>query len=159
MGPMTDKIDLPYRPCVGLMMLNAQGLVFTGRRIDTEAKAWQMPQGGIDPGEDPQSAALRELKEETGTNNVHILAQTSKPVLYDLPPELLGKVWGGRYRGQSMIWFALRFLGQDAEIDITGPHQEFSTWRWSPPAELPDHIVPFKRPVYEKVLREFSHLL
>ncbi|WP_281299885.1 MULTISPECIES: RNA pyrophosphohydrolase [unclassified Iodidimonas] len=151
--------DLPYRPCVGMMLLNLQGLVWTGKRIDTTALAWQMPQGGIDPGESPEQAALRELKEETGIEDVQILDQLAQPLFYDLPDELLGKAWKGRYRGQRVHWFAMRFKGDDQAIDLGGPHQEFSAWRWQEAAALPDHIVAFKRPMYEQVIAGFAHLL
>lgn len=154
-----DPESLPYRPCVGMMMLNDQGRVFTGKRIDSTRDAWQMPQGGIDPDEQPEAAALRELEEEIGTAKARILARGHAPIRYDLPPDLLGRVWGGRYRGQSMIWFALRFLGSDADIDIATAHPEFSHWRWSAPADLLRLIVPFKRHVYRQVVEEFSHLL
>ncbi len=156
---MTTKTNsLPYRPCVGMLMLNSENLVFTGQRIDSRAEAWQMPQGGIDPGETPEHAALRELREEVGTDNVRIIACTKKPVCYDLPPELLGKAWGGRYRGQCVHWYAMRFLGTDAEININTPNPEFSAWRWSTLQDLPHHIVSFKRSLYETIVKEFEHL-
>ena len=117
---MTDPDSLPYRPCVGVMLLNRDGHVFTGQRIDSDQPAWQMPQGGLDPGEDHRTAALRELEEETGipASRVEILAETAEPVRYDLPPELLGKVWKGRYRGQEQHWVLMRFLGEDAEVNL-----------------------------------------
>ena len=153
--------DLPYRPCVGVMLVNADNLVFVGQRIDTTLDAWQMPQGGIDPGEDPAAAALRELGEETGVaaDLVRIEAQSRAPLDYDLPPDLQARVWGGRYRGQRQTWFLARFLGADADIDIATPHPEFSAWHWVAPARLPELIVPFKRALYEAVLAEFAPLL
>lgn len=158
---MTDPDSLPYRPCVGVMLLNREGRVFTGQRIDSDLPAWQMPQGGLDPGEDHRTAALRELEEETGIAPalVDILAETAAPVRYDLPPELLGKVWKGRYRGQEQHWVLMRFLGEDADINLATAHPEFAAWRWLPGAELVDNIVPFKRGVYAAVVAEFQEYL
>lgn len=150
--------ELPYRSCVGLALFNRDGLVFAARRIDTPGNAWQMPQGGIDDGETPRQAALRELKEETGTAKAEFLAEIADWVRYDLPPELRGKVWKGRYRGQRQKWFALRFTGTDADIDIVTRHPEFSDWRWMELSALPPLIVPFKRAVYDAVAAEFGHL-
>jgi putative (di)nucleoside polyphosphate hydrolase len=157
---MTDPASLPYRPCVGVLLANRDGLVFAGERIDTPG-AWQMPQGGIDRGESPRAAALRELREETGVvpDLVTVEAETAGWVRYDLPPELLGKVWKGRYRGQEQKWFLLRFEGKDADIDIVTGHPEFSRWRWLAPADLLALIVPFKRAVYTEVLDEFARRL
>jgi putative (di)nucleoside polyphosphate hydrolase len=138
------------------MLLNPRGQVFIAQRIDTPGTAWQMPQGGIDPGETPRQAALRELREETGTDNAEIIAESRDWVRYDLPEDLAPKLWGGRYRGQEQKWFALRFLGTDADIDIAGEHPEFSAWRWAELAEVPDLIVPFKRALYRRVVDEFS---
>ena len=154
---MTDPCSLPYRPCVGVLLANREGLVFAGERIDTPG-AWQMPQGGIDRGETPRDAALRELHEETGVSPalVTVEAETADWVRYDLPPELLGKVWKGRFRGQEQKWFLLRFEGRDAEIDIATAHPEFSRWRWLDPSELLALIVPFKRGVYAQVLGELG---
>lgn len=154
---MTDPETLPYRPCVGVLLANGDGLVFAGERIDTPG-AWQMPQGGIDKGETPRDAALRELHEETGVapGLVTVEAETEGWVRYDLPPDLLGKVWKGRYRGQEQKWLLLRFHGTDADIDIATAHPEFSRWTWSTPGDLLDRIVPFKRPVYAEVLAEFA---
>jgi len=152
---------LPYRKCVGVMLVNEEGKVFVGQRIDTERPAWQMPQGGVDDGEDLCNAALRELREETGitTDLVTIEAKTRDWVTYDLPYDLVPKIWKGRYRGQKQRWFLMRFLGNDNLIRIDTDHPEFSEWRWLDPAELANSIVPFKRPVYISVLEEFSDQL
>lgn len=152
---------LPYRPCVGVMLANASGHVFVGQRIDNDAPAWQMPQGGVDKGEDPRQAALRELWEETGVpaDLVTVEAETAGWVTYDLPHDLVPKVWKGRYRGQKQKWFLLRFHGTDADVNIATDHPEFSEWRWLPPEDLPAAIVPFKRAVYEQVLDEFAEVL
>lgn len=148
---------LPYRPCVGVVLVNAAGLVFVGERADTP-DAWQMPQGGIDAGETPKEAALRELEEETGVPAllVEVEAETAGWVRYDLPDNLVGKMWKGRYRGQEQKWFLLRFRGEDSDIDIHKHHHEFARWRWSRPEEVLAHIVPFKREVYATVLSEFG---
>ncbi|SFH04002.1 putative (di)nucleoside polyphosphate hydrolase [Palleronia marisminoris] len=153
--------DLPYRPCAGVVLVNAAGHVFAGRRIDHDQGAWQMPQGGIDEGEDPREAALRELEEETGVARdlVEVEAETADWVHYDLPDELLGRIWKGKYRGQAQKWLLCRFLGRDEDIDIGTGSPEFSAWNWMPPAELLDQIVPFKRDVYERVFREFEDRL
>ncbi|GAB4385560.1 RNA pyrophosphohydrolase [Albidovulum sp.] len=153
-----DPADgLPYRPCVGIMMIDGRGRIFAGRRRDTAAPAWQMPQGGIDAGERPRQAALRELEEETGVTAdlVEYLARTPDWITYDLPPELLGKVWGGRYRGQKQRWFLFRYTGRDDQIRIDTAHPEFSEWRWVTAEEMIDAIVPFKRAVYEQVIAAF----
>lgn len=155
---MIDELNQPYRPCVGIALFNAEGLVFAARRIDTPQDAWQMPQGGVDEGETPRAAALREMKEEIGTADAEFIAESADWLCYDLPPELRGKVWKGRYRGQRQKWFALRFTGRDADIDIVTAHPEFSEWRWMPLEALPRLIVPFKRSVYEAVAAEFGHL-
>jgi putative (di)nucleoside polyphosphate hydrolase len=149
---------LPYRPCVGVMLLNAEGHVFAGQRIDRDQDAWQMPQGGIDAGETPRDAALRELAEETGISPdlVEILAETRGWLPYDLPPDIVPNIWKGRFRGQEQKWFLLRFTGSDDQVVIRTPHPEFSKWRWLPPEELLDRIVPFKRAVYARVLEEFD---
>ena len=150
---------LPYRPGVGIFLLNAAGQVFVAQRIDTRQEAWQMPQGGIDDGETPRQAALREMAEEIGTNKAEVLAESRHWLSYDLPPELVSKVWKGRYRGQKQKWFALRFLGEDSDIDLATPDPEFLSWRWLPADRLPDLIVPFKRALYRDVLAEFADLL
>lgn len=150
---------LPYRPGVGLMLLNARGLIFVAQRIDMPSSAWQMPQGGIDPGETPQQAALRELREEVGTDKVEIIAESRDWVRYDLPADLAAKLWAGRYRGQEQKWFVMRFLGTDGDIDIATPEPEFSAWRWAEPAELPKLIVPFKRDLYRRLIGEFADVV
>ena len=152
---MTDPTSLPYRPGVGIMLLNPAGRVFVARRIDMPSEAWQMPQGGIDPGEAPAMAAFRELEEETGTADAEILAESPDWLDYDLPAELIGKLWEGRYRGQTQKWFAMKFLGSDADIDIATEHPEFSDWKWAGIEELPDLIVPFKRTLYSELVRLF----
>ena len=158
-----DFLALPYRPNAGLMLLNAAGKVFVGKRIDTEGHAWQMPQGGIDKGEEPQAAALRELEEETGipAGLVEILAVSKDWIKYDFPKEVAAKLWlshsgKARYRGQKQRWFLMRFKGADSDVNIATAHPEFSEWKWMAPAELPAHIVPFKRAIYEQVLAEFA---
>ena len=155
---MTAPEPLPYRPCAGIMLLNAQGQVFVGQRRDASVEAWQMPQGGIDPGEDAETAALRELGEETGIapDKVALIAIAPHDLTYDLPPELVGKVWKGRYRGQIQRWFLYRFLGEDDDVDIATRHPEFTAWRWIAPATLPDVIVPFKRDLYAQVIDIFT---
>jgi len=154
---------LPYRACAGFMLVNAAGQVFVGERIDPTAHGfWQMPQGGIDRGEDPQTAALRELQEETGIGPdlVEIVAPAAQPLRYDLPPDLLGKVWKGKYRGQEQHWFLGRFLGSDDDVDLNAHDPaEFQQFRWVDPAELPDMIVPFKRDVYAALVAEFTPLI
>lgn len=154
-----DIDALPYRPCVGIMLINPAGLVFVGQRIDNLVEAWQMPQGGIDEGEDPRTAALRELGEEIGTEKAEIIAESAGWLNYDLPVDLIPKVWKGRYRGQRQKWFAMRFLGTDADIDIETSHPEFAAWRWVEHHQLPDLIVPFKRDLYREIVAEFASLL
>ena len=158
---MIEPDSLPYRPCVGIVLIDARGLVFAGPRIDSPSPAWQMPQGGIDEGETPREAAYRELWEETGVtrDKVEFVGKTHGWVTYDLPPELLGKIWGGKYRGQRQKWFLFRFKGQDADVKIASEHPEFSTWRWILVDEMVESIVPFKRAVYEEVIRSFRAYL
>jgi len=165
-----DPATLPYRPCVGIMVLNRDNLVWVGHRIaepgsefEGTDKLWQMPQGGIDAGEDPHPAALRELYEETGMRSVSLVAEAPRWIDYDLPPHLVGIAFKGRYRGQTQKWFAFRFEGNEREIEINPPpggHKaEFDAWGWKPMAELPDLIVPFKRRVYEDIVAAFEHLV
>jgi putative (di)nucleoside polyphosphate hydrolase len=158
--------DLPYRPCVGVMVLDRTGRVFIGRRSEgpehiDETHVWQMPQGGIDPGEDPWPAALRELYEETSIRSVERLGEVGDWLSYDIPRDIVGQAWGGKYRGQTQKWYALRFTGDDSEINISSPgggahDPEFIAWKWEPMANLPDLVVPFKRSTYERVVREFA---
>ena len=152
---------LPYRPCVGVVLIGPGGRVFGGQRIDNPGPAWQMPQGGIDDGERPDTAALRELEEETGVPPAlaRLGAESPHWYAYDLPPELVPRLWGGRFRGQSQKWFAMHFLGDDGDIDIARPHPEFSRWAWMTPEALTAAAVPFKRAVYERVFAEFAPLL
>ncbi len=157
--------DLPYRPCVGIALFDPQGRVWIGRRADRPENEgsgnwWQMPQGGIDEGEDPATAALRELQEETGVTSAHIIGETPDWLTYDLPEHLIGKAWGGRYRGQKQKWYAARFTGEDTEIDISGHGHapEFDLWRWERLERLPELVVPFKRKVYEQVVEAFRDL-
>ncbi len=154
---MTLREDLPYRPCAGVVLVNADGHVFAGRRLDHHSGAWQMPQGGIDTGEEPREAALRELEEETGLSPdlVEVEAETEDWILYDLPDDLLGKVWRGRYRGQKQKWVLCRFRGRDSDVNIHTAHPEFGAWTWMTPAELTRQIVAFKRGVYEAVFAAF----
>jgi len=161
---MTSKnTDLPYRPCVGVMLVNGDGKAFVGKRIDNkEGDAWQMPQGGMDDGEDVLTAGLRELGEETGVTaeNSVLLARTREEVLYDLPPELVGKLWGGKYRGQRQYWLLMRFTGSDDAINLEAHNPpEFCEWKWVDPELLPELIVPFKKRVYRTVLEEFRELI
>lgn len=150
--------DLPYRPCVGLMLLNRQGQVFVGKRIDQTVEGWQMPQGGIDAGEEPRQAVLRELKEETGIDKAEIIGEMENWLTYDLPPHLVGIAFHGKYRGQRQKWFALRFLGEDGDIDLYAHEPEFAEWKWVNMEALPQLIVPFKRDTYAAVIAAFRGL-
>jgi putative (di)nucleoside polyphosphate hydrolase len=156
-----DIAKLPYRPCVGLMLRNADGDVFVGQRRDRDTDAWQMPQGGVDKGEDPRDAALRELWEETGITSdlVTIEAESKRWLPYDLPNDLVPRIWKGRYRGQEQKWFLMRFRGRDEQVNIATEHPEFTAWRWLAPDALVANIVPFKRDVYVQVLKEFETYL
>jgi putative (di)nucleoside polyphosphate hydrolase len=158
---MIDKYSLPYRPAAGVMLLNAESKVFVAQRLDSTLEAWQMPQGGLDDGEEPEAGALRELEEETGIGPdlVKIVARCPKELLYDLPDDLLGKPWNGRYRGQRQHWFLCRFTGADTDVNIATEHPEFRAWKWAEAAELPAMIVPFKRKLYKDVLEAFSDWL
>ena len=149
---MADFSHLPYREGVGVMLLNQANEVFVGKRIDMRSEHWQMPQGGIDPGESPREAVMRELEEETGTAKATIIRETIDWLYYDLPADLVPKVWGGKYRGQKQKWFLLRFTGEDADINIHTDHPEFSEWQWIPVVQLPELIVPFKRELYEQAI-------
>ncbi len=154
---MPERDSLAYRPGVGVMLLNREGKVFVAQRLDSTLEAWQMPQGGIDEGEEPLAAALRELEEETGipSTRVEVIAQCPVELLYDLPDDLLGKIWQGRWRGQRQTWFLARFLGEDSDVRLDTPDPEFRAWKWADPAELPAMIVPFKKKLYEDVLAAF----
>ncbi len=151
--------ELPYRDGVGIMLCNAQRKVFVAKRIDMVAEAWQMPQGGMDDGEDPRTAALRELLEETGTGKAEIIAESADWYYYNLPTDLIPKVWGGKFRGQRQKWFVMKFLGQDADINIATEHPEFSHWKWADSNDLPNLIVPFKRDLYVALVKEFAPVL
>ena len=168
--PPVDFADLPYRPCVGIALINREGLVFVGRRRAeagpehvADGYAWQMPQGGIDPGEEPYDAAVRELYEETSARSVELIGEAPDWYRYDLPEPVAGRAWRGRYRGQTQRWFAFRFVGSDDEIDILRPgggrhRPEFDAWRWERLDATPGLIIPFKRRVYEQVVSSFGHL-
>jgi putative (di)nucleoside polyphosphate hydrolase len=158
---MIDKESLPYRPAAGVMLLNRDGKVFVAQRLDSTLEAWQMPQGGLDEGEEAEAGALRELEEETGIRpeHVEIVARTPGELTYDLPDDLVGKLWKGKWRGQRQTWFLCRFTGIDEDVNIETPHPEFRAWKWADPAELPAMIVPFKRKLYEEVLSAFSEWL
>ena len=158
---MTNPSSLPYRRGAGVMLVNREGKVFVAQRLDSTLEAWQMPQGGLDEGEDPEAGALRELEEETGIarDKVEIVARCPVELSYDLPDDLVGKLWQGKWRGQRQHWFLARFLGEDEDVDIATDHPEFRAWKWAEPDELPAMIVPFKRRLYEDVLAAFRDRL
>lgn len=157
---MNDPTSLPYRPAAAIMLLNSENRVWVGQRRDSTLEAWQMPQGGLDEGEEPEAGALRELQEETGiaSHLVEIIARSRQELLYDLPADLVGKLWKGRYRGQRQHWFLGRFLGTDTDVHLDTAEPEFRAWRWVAAEELPHLIVPFKRTLYESILAEFRPL-
>ena len=156
----TNFNKLPYRSNVGIMMVNEKGYVFVGQRLDNNQNAWQMPQGGIDAGEDPETAAYRELLEETGVKkqDVRFVASSSQWLSYDLPEDLIPILWNGKFRGQKQKWFLFKFLGEDRDINIATEHPEFSKWKWISKENLLKEIVPFKKSVYENVLKEFKNI-
>ncbi|MEH6403246.1 MAG: RNA pyrophosphohydrolase [Sneathiella sp.] len=156
---MTDVQNLPYRPCAGMMLLNSNGEILVGKRIDMKSDYWQMPQGGIDEGEDPLQAAKRELMEEIGTDNADLIHSLDDWLVYDLPEHLVGKIWKGKYRGQKQKWFLFRFNGADSDINIQTDHPEFSQWKWTSIQNLIDEIVPFKKELYEDIVQRFQHYL
>ena len=153
-----DPATLPYRPAAGVMLLNREGKVFVAQRRDSTLEAWQMPQGGLDEGEDAEAGALRELEEETGIprDKVEIIARAPAELNYDLPDDLVGKMWKGKWRGQRQTWFLLRFTGEDSDVNLDTAEPEFRAWKWAEPAELPALIVPFKKQLYENVLKVFA---
>lgn len=157
--PTAPYEQRPYRPCVGIFLLNNDGLVFAGRRIDSRAEAWQMPQGGIDAGESPLQACMREMREEIGTNTAELISQHDDWLYYDIPLPLADRLWQGRYKGQKQKWMALRFTGDDSEINIATEEPEFCEWKWLLPHDLVDLAVPFKRDVYQNVLAAFTPYL
>lgn len=153
--------NLPYRPAAGVMLLNRDGKVFVAQRLDSTLEAWQMPQGGLDDGEEPQAGALRELEEETGigADRVEVIARCPTELTYDLPADLAGKLWKGKWRGQRQTWFLCRFTGRDEDIDLQTAHPEFRAWKWAEPDELTAMIVPFKKQLYEDVIAAFREWL
>lgn len=158
MSNSTRNPDM-YRPCVGIMLINPSGLVFVARRIDTISEAWQMPQGGIDQGENPRDALFREMREETGTDKAVVLSELDKWLYYDLPKDIQKKLWGGKYLGQRQRWFALNFTGKDSDINLETEEPEFLEWKWVQPSKVIDLAVPFKRDIYTEVFKSFSSFL
>ena len=158
MSKTIDRESLPYRPAAGVMLLNHEGKVWVGQRLDSTLEAGQMPQGGLDPGEAAEDGALRELEEETGISRdkVEILARAPGELLYDLPDDLLGKIWKGKWRGQRQSWFLMRFTGTDADVNLQTTEPEFRAWKWANPQELPELIVPFKQGLYRDILKAFA---
>jgi putative (di)nucleoside polyphosphate hydrolase len=158
---MIDPSTLHYRPGAGVMLVNRQGKVFVAQRLDSTLEAWQMPQGGLDEGEEPRDGALRELHEETGIplDKVEVIAAAPEPLLYDLPEDLVGKLWKGKWRGQRQHWYLCRFLGENSDVNIETEHPEFRAWKWADPDDLPTMIVPFKRKLYKDVLAAFRDLI
>jgi putative (di)nucleoside polyphosphate hydrolase len=156
-----DKAALPYRPAAGVMLINGEGKVFVAQRLDSSLEAWQMPQGGLDEGEDAEAGAFRELEEETGISRdkVELVARCPVELTYDLPDDLIGKIWKKNWRGQRQTWFLMRFLGTDDDVDLETPDPEFRAWRWAEPDELPAMIVPFKKRLYEDVIAAFREWL
>ena len=159
MADLPHLVDLPYRPGVGIMLVNTQNRALVARRIDTTSEAWQMPQGGIDPGESPLDCALRELKEEIGTDRAELIAESPDWHHYDLPASLVPKIWKGQYRGQKQRWFLMRFTGVDSDINLETEHPEFLEWKWTPLHTLPELIVPFKRELYAELVLRFQSYL
>lgn len=157
MNESNPSSEQPYRLGVGAMIVNAEGSVFVAQRIDTPGDAWQMPQGGIDEGEDPERAVWREIEEEIGTTAMEIMAQSTDWLVYDIPEPLRSTLWGGKYRGQKQKWYLMRFLGNDANVNLDHHHKpEFSQWKWAELKEVADLIIPFKRPLYEQLVAEFA---
>ena len=158
MNKTVDRESLPYRPAAGVMLLNREGKVWVGQRLDSTIEAWQMPQGGLDPGEDAEAGALRELEEETGISRdkVELIARCPVELDYDLPDDLVGKLWKGKWRGQRQTWFLMRFIGEDHDVNLQTKEPEFRAWRWAEPADLPELIVPFKQGLYREVLKAFA---
>lgn len=158
MAPLVAYERRPYRPGIEIMLLSSRGRVLVAQRLDMPSNAWQMPQGGIDEGEEPLAAAWREMREEIGTDKAELAAESRTWLSYDLPPDLSDQIWKGRFRGQRQKWFAFRFRGKDRDIDIETKHPEFSAWKWAKMKHLPDLIVPFKRQLYSELVAEFGHL-
>ena len=157
--PTAPYEQRPYRPCIGIFLLNNDGFVFAGRRIDSRVEAWQRPQGGIDAGESPLQACMREMREEIGTNTAELISQHDDWLYYDIPLPLADRLWQGRYKGQKQKWMALRFTGDDSEINIATEEPEFCEWKWLSPHDLVNLAVPFKRDVYQNVLGAFTPYL